>query len=107
MLLLRSDYVQAHAHAKAILSFSTDVATIADTHTYLPAWKTRLVELKRLCEQGRAKVKAAQRIPTIFDTSLVKHWTPELVKPRQEEKEEAEQEDMHWATPIGTIGQSP
>ena len=38
-------------------------------HTYLPAWKTKLDELKRLCEQGRAKVRAAQRVPTIFDTS--------------------------------------
>ena len=58
-------------------------------HTYLPAWKARLHELKRLCEQGRAKVKAAQRIPTIFDTSLVKHWTPELAKPRRQGKEES------------------
>ena len=71
-------------------------------HTYLPAWKARLDELKRLCEQGRAKVKAAQRIPTIFDTSLVKHWTPELMKPRpqvedeQEDKQQdAEQEQDH------------
>ena len=58
-------------------------------HSYRPAWKTRLDELKRLCEQGRAKVEAAQRIPTIFDTSLVKHWTPELAKPQQEEEEHA------------------
>ena len=45
-------------------------------HTFIPTWKTRLDELKRLCEQGRAKVASAQRIPTIFDTSLVKHWKP-------------------------------
>ncbi|MDO7681115.1 MAG: hypothetical protein MUQ52_01385, partial [Pirellulales bacterium] len=55
-------------------------------HSYRPAWKTRLDELKRLCEQGRAKVEAAQRMPTIFDTSLVKHWTPEPAKPQQEEE---------------------
>ena len=53
--------------------------------TCLPAWTNRLDELKRQCEQGRAKVKAAQRIPTIFDTSLVKHWTPEHVATRQAE----------------------
>ena len=58
-------------------------------HTFVPAWKTRLDELKRLSEQARAKVQAAQRLPTIFDTSLVKHWTPELVKPQQEQEGDA------------------
>ena len=58
-------------------------------HTFVPAWKTRLDELKRLSEQTRAKVQAAQRLPTIFDTSLVKHWTPELVKPQQEQEGDA------------------
>jgi hypothetical protein len=62
-------------------------------HSYCPAWTTRLQELKRLSEQGRAKVKAAQRIATIFDTSLVKHWSPDAELPchhaaLQEEQEE-------------------
>ena len=85
-------------------------------HSYLPAWKTRLDELKRLCEQGRAKVQAAQRIPTIFDTTLVKHWTPALAKPchhaagaredEGEEEEEQQQEESSAAVPPRSQGAS-
>lgn len=58
-------------------------------NSYVPAWKARCDELTRLCERASAKVQAAQRLPTIFDTSLVKHWTPELVKPQQEREGDA------------------
>ena len=80
---------------KHMLTPKTTLPSLA--HSFLPAWKTRLVELKRLCEQGRAKVEAAQRIPTIFDTSLVKHWSPELVKPQLAEDQEPDLDEFSAA----------
>ena len=46
-------------------------------YRYRPAWRARLAELKRLDSEGRAKLEAAQRIATLSDTSLLKHWWPE------------------------------
>ena len=99
---------------KSFCSPKTSLPSLA--HSYLPAWKTRLDEPKRLCEQGRAKVQAAQRIPTIFDTSLVKHWTPALAKPchhaagaredEGEEEEEQQQEESSAAVPPRSQGAS-
>ena len=60
-----------------------DTAPPSREHSYLPAWLARLRELKLLSERGTTKVQAAQRIPTIFDTSLVKHWTPEHMSERE------------------------
>ena len=72
---------------KSFRSPETSLPSLA--HSYIPAWSTRLKELQRHSEQGYAKVHAAQRIPTIFDTSLVKHWTPELATPQTEQEENA------------------
>ena len=54
-------------------------------HSCRPAWIIRLQGLNGLSEQGHAKLKAAQRTASIFDTSLVKQWTPEPTKPQNAE----------------------
>ena len=45
-------------------------------YSFIPTWNARRHELTLLSERGRAKVEESQRIPTIFDTSLVKQWNP-------------------------------
>ena len=43
-------------------------------HTYKPAWVSRVLELRRLASQARAKLDLAHRIETIVDCTLAKAW---------------------------------
>ena len=56
-------------------------------YRYRAAWRARLAELKRLDNEGRAKLEAAQRIATIPDTSLLKHWWPECEENAETDKD--------------------
>ena len=39
-----------------------------------PVWRTHLAKLKALSARAEAKTREAQRIPVLFDTTLVKQW---------------------------------